>query len=660
VKDLRGGYIGVDVFFVISGYLITQFIEQRIKAGKFSILEFYERRVRRIVPALFFLLIAASVVSCFVLLPQDLVKFAKSQIATVFFMPNLYFYYRGSGYFEAGTNLKPLQHMWSLGVEEQFYIFFPLIMLVVARLKRRAKLTVICLVCVASFALSCWMVQYRGNPSEAFYLLPYRAWELLLGSLLALGVFRLPESGYLRNILAGAGLCAIVVSALAYSSATPFPGLAAALPCIGAALIIYAGESGPTLIGRALSVRPVVAMGLISYSLYLWHWPVIVFAREFIGRPLTSIEKALTVLLSVIAAAVSWRWVERPFRRLNFGATRSRLFSQAAVGAGCLLATATLYIAVHGWPRRFPKQVIAYADGVYDWDADWECPTSVQIERQPQCHLGTESRLPPDYILWGDSHAKSLAPTFRRLAKETGSRGWMAIYPACMPLLDVSRMDKPGCEKFNADVISIIEHYDIKTIVLSGRWSVGALGLSENELDDGRVQPLLFDSSSNTRSLAENPRAFERGLRRTVARLAAEGRKVILVMDVPDTGVNTPQYLARALLQGRIAAAPEDTRIGMSVYGKDSVAAVDHLLLNLADEFHAVTIDPKEQLCEGFQCLVARDGHSLYRDSNHLSNFGALLLVDQFRAILPSTVDSHIADGSRPGTPKPRTVQNLF
>jgi hypothetical protein len=229
-----------------------------------------------------------------------------------------------------------------------------------------------------------------------------------------------------------------------------------------------------------------------------------------------------------------------------------------------------------------------------------------------------------------------------------------------MPLLDVSRMDKPGCEKFNADVISIIEHYDIKTIVLSGRWSVGALGLSENELDDGRVQPLLFDSSSNTRSLAENPRAFERGLRRTVARLAAEGRKVILVMDVPDTGVNTPQYLARALLQGRIAAAPEDTRIGMSVYGKDSVAAVDHLLLNLADEFHAVTIDPKEQLCEGFQCLVARDGHSLYRDSNHLSNFGALLLVDQFRAILPSTVDSHIADGSRPGTPKPRTVQNLF
>jgi hypothetical protein len=185
--------------------------------------------------------------------------------------------------------------------------------------------------------------------------------------------------------------------------------------------------------------------------------------------------------------------------------------------------------------------------------------------------------------------------------------------------------------------------------------------LSENELDDGRIQPLLFDSSSTTRFLAENPRAFERGLRRTLARLAAEGRKVILVLDVPDTGVNTPQYLARALVQGRIPAAPEDTRIGMSVYGKNSVAAVDHVLLNLADEFHAVTIDPKKQLCEAFQCLIARDGHSLYRDSNHLSDFGALLLVDQFRSVLlHPTVDSRIADGSRPVPPKPRTMQTLF
>ena len=237
----------------------------------------------------------------------------------------------------------------------------------------------------------------------------------------------------------------------------------------------------------------------------------------------------------------------------------------------------------------------------------------------------------------------------------------MAIYPACMPILDVKRVDKPGCAKFNADVISLIERYDIKTIVLSGRWSVGALGLSENELDDGRIQPLLFDSSSTTRSLAENPRAFERGLRRTLARLAAEGRKVILVLDVPDTGVNTPQYLARALVQGRISADPEDTRIGMSVYGKDSVAAVDHVLINLADEFHAVTIDPKTELCEEFQCLIARDGHSLYRDSNHLSDFGALLLVDQFRPIvLHPAVDAHIADGSGQVCAKPRPSQNLF
>ncbi len=185
LKAISGGYIGVDVFYVISGYLITQFIDQRITTGRFTILEFYERRVRRIIPALFFLLLAATLAALLSLLPGDLVNFAKSELATVAFVPNMFFYLN-AGYFDSGARLKPLLHMWSLGVEEQFYIFFPPLMLVLSRWGSLGTRRVIALVAAASLGFSVWMVQFRGESDAAFYLMPFRAWELLLGALLAL------------------------------------------------------------------------------------------------------------------------------------------------------------------------------------------------------------------------------------------------------------------------------------------------------------------------------------------------------------------------------------------------------------------------------------------------------------------------------------------
>jgi peptidoglycan/LPS O-acetylase OafA/YrhL len=635
LKVTSGGYIGVDVFFVISGYLITQFIDQRIAAGRFSILEFYERRVRRILPALFFLLLAVSVASVFILLPEDLVSFAKSEVATVAFLPNVLFYLR-SGYFDTGARLKPLLHMWSLGVEEQFYIFFPPLMFLLSRLGRRGTVRAVGFITAASFALSVWTV-HRGLAQAAFYLVPYRAWELLTGSLLALRALPQIKGSLLHNVVAGVGLVAVMAGIFAFSSLTPFPGLSAALPCIGTALVIYANESGPTLIGSLLSFRPFVFVGLISYSLYLWHWPILVFAEQLRSRGLTGAESAVCCLLAFIGATLSWRFVEGPFREKIVGVTRSALMSQAAVGAICLLAVALLFVRERGFDDRFPKQAVAYASSKSERDKNLDvCLKSRDIEKQAACHLGLTKTDAPHFLLWGDSHASALAPAFDKVASDSGTAGWIASGPGCLPLLDVQRVDTPGCTEFNRDVLAMVQRDNIPAIILAGRWALASLGLTDLELHEGRSQIMLFDSFTKTRSLQENAAVFDRGLRRLLSDPAMQGRKITLVIDLPDTGVDTPRYLAHSVMWKEAAKASQEVQLSISPYSMES-SRVDDQLARIAKEFHAATINPKTELCNNDRCLIARNGRSLYRDSHHLTIFGALQLVEVLRPALAAS-----------------------
>src|SRR5215475_14441332 len=401
VRGFGGGYVGVDIFFVISGYLITKYVNQRIEAGRFSIVEFYERRVRRIMPALFFLLIVASVLAYYTLLPTDLYNFAKSQIATTLFVPNVFFF-RQSGYFDASAKLKPLLHMWSLGVEEQFYIFLPLTMVFVARWGRRGTLATLYGAMVASFALSVFAVMVQ--PAAAFYLVPFRAWELLLGSLLGVSAFPLIRDRALCHGLAALGVVLTLLPCFLYSRDTPFPGLAALVPCVGAALVIYANEAEPTPAGRLLSWRPFVGVGLISYSLYLWHWPMLVFGEDYLGRPLNRAETTIAVLLSLLAAAASWKFIEQPFRRRVVGGTRPALFSSMGAVAAAVVIAGTLGIVSHGLPERWPPQALRYAAARTDRDSEIAaCNASErQIKDGKLCRLGSSTSPQIDFIVWGD------------------------------------------------------------------------------------------------------------------------------------------------------------------------------------------------------------------------------------------------------------------
>ena len=274
INMFRGGFVGVDVFFVISGYLISAIILKDIAAGTFSIVSFYERRVRRIFPALIALFVGTTLLAYFFFLPTELIGFAKSLLAALFSVSNFYFW-RHSGYFSAPVDTKPLIHTWSLAVEEQFYIFLPIFLFLAHRFFPRRLRTSIVVIALGSFVLSA-VGAYR-DPTAAFYLPHTRAWELLLGVLISLDVFPAIRGPVLRNVSTICGLGLISAAVFGFSAYTPFPGIAALLPCVGAALIIAAGRSGNSLVGRMLSLKPMVFIGLISYSLYLWHWPIIVF-----------------------------------------------------------------------------------------------------------------------------------------------------------------------------------------------------------------------------------------------------------------------------------------------------------------------------------------------------------------------------------------------
>ena len=309
VPGFSGGYVGVDIFFVISGYLITGIIAREVDQGRFSILRFYERRFRRIMPALALMMLAVLAASAWLYLPADLASVPKSALAATLFVSNLWFF-TDTGYFAGGADVKPLLHTWSLAVEEQYYIGFPVLLMLLARAGSRWRSAIVATLALLSLSLSVFM--QRDTSGFAFYLLPTRAWELFAGALLALGCIPAIRQRWKREAIAWGGMAAIMLAVACYDRDTLFPGIAAMAPVLGAAALIHAAPG--TRAARLLGCPPLVGVGLISYSLYLWHWPLIVFTEYATDMPLAGYTRIAVIAAALIAALVSWRFVERPFR----------------------------------------------------------------------------------------------------------------------------------------------------------------------------------------------------------------------------------------------------------------------------------------------------------------------------------------------------------
>jgi peptidoglycan/LPS O-acetylase OafA/YrhL len=636
IPPFFGGYVGVDVFFVISGYLITSMILPEIGGHRFSLVTFYERRVRRIFPALFVVLIACVFCGALLLLPHGLKDLHESVAAATLFASNFLFWHK-SGYFDAPAHDRPLLHTWSLSVEEQFYVFFPLFLwLVATRVPRYLNSSMLC-VAVGSFLISIYQVHFA--PVSAFYLIPSRAWELLLGAGLAVGMVPGTASQRVCNAAVLTGLILIVASTLLYSRETPFPGLSAIPACFGTLLVIWAGEDRASVMSRILSWKPVVFVGLASYSFYLWHWPIFVFSKFYLVRNLTAIESALLIALSFALAAASLLLIERPFRRRNGLITRRQIFSVSAVTMAGLVGIGVFGYLAEGWPGRFPVDMQSLIAGrVNEDDEKYYCAQKLRaadVRSGQLCRLGATDGRHPAIIVWGDSQANALAPLFHRLAEQSGVSIQMATSAGCPPLLGVSVASLSldyDCHQLNEAVIDAIESMDVPIVVLVSRFSAYALGWDKDDMVEGSVQPYLSDYRADGSSRAASKQVFQRGIERTLLRLAKGDRAVWIVQEVPNLLVNGPEALVRAALTHRDVSLFELSL----AHHRDRSSFVNDVLDALMTKVPFRRIDPATMLCDDARCHLQEDGRSLYSDNNHLSAYGAVSLLPLFMPITDS------------------------
>ena len=465
-----GGFVGVDIFFVISGYLITHTICRDLDNGTYTIVEFYNRRIRRIFPALFMIFVFCIIITFFLTFPSEANNISRSIISSIFFVSNFVFYAQ-SGYFDRDSETNPLLHMWSLSVEEQFYIVFPLLIYLMRAVKSRATIPVLCALAVGSLLLSIWEVY--TDSAAAFFLVQFRAWELLIGSLLAMNVVPKLVRQWQAEALGLCGIATIVASVVLISKNAAFPGLAALPPCLGAAAVIHSSAATKTLTGRMLAFFPIRFIGLISYSLYLWHWPIFVFYRLFVGEP-SRIEKGALVVLCFLAATISWRLIERPFREKPY---KLKAYGTVLAGGIVMASTAaaafalgTVMESVYTYPRR-ATEVLSYAkidEGHLRPGTCFVLSSANGLDYRNGCLDIKPYR--STFLIVGDSHAAQL---------------WLGLqtsYPAinflqataagCVPVVgDKSR--GPVCSEIMRYVFEkFIPGVHLDGIIIAARWQI--------------------------------------------------------------------------------------------------------------------------------------------------------------------------------------------
>jgi peptidoglycan/LPS O-acetylase OafA/YrhL len=424
VVGFSGGFVGVDIFYVISGFLITSLIIRDVARENFSISSFYERRMRRIFPALFSIMFFCTSAAAVLFVPKDFVAFGKSMIAATLFASNVFFKHTAgpNGYFDRTSDAQALLHTWSLSVEEQFYLFFPTALLLLTRWAKGRVIVRLFLVAIVSFLINIWTTQYK--PLSAFYILIPRAWELLIGSLLAMKAVPPLRHRVSREIAGLVGLGLIAWAVFAFTKDTTFPGLNALFPCLGAWLILYAGEDGPSCVKTILTLPPVVFIGVISYSLYLWHWPILVFSRYFSAGDLSGVDTAIALMASLVMAFISFEFIERPFRGGDSPITRRQVFS---VGLAASLLSITLGLGIYwleGFPgrhddltRRLISNNIARKDDFQEVCTNWKNSVHSMADIN-FCQMGPNSS--KKIMFWGDSHVQQLYPLIKKMYDEGG------------------------------------------------------------------------------------------------------------------------------------------------------------------------------------------------------------------------------------------------
>lgn len=606
--SFSGGYVGVDVFFVISGYLIAGLILKELKQGTFTLGNFWERRVRRIAPAMLVVTAFTLVAGWFILMPADYAGYGKSLVGLMLLASNIQFKL-STNYFESSAEEKPLLHTWSLSVEEQFYLFVPVFLLLLARKQflNRAFL-ILSVAAILSFVLSVDGA-YR-HPTATFYLLPTRAWELFAGALLAFAQpSPAPAKTWRHECLAVLGMALILVPCFVYTTKTPFPGLAALPPVLGAVLLIWTGTFSVQLpiMSQMLASRPMVFIGLISYSLYLWHWPLFSFTRyQAIKEIPTQVWLAL-IAASFALAILSWRFVETPFRKRQFLVARPRLFAATAAAFVVLLGSGAVLYQTNGFAKRLTERTERLA-ATGKFDARYVREQDAASIPNGLTRLG-QTNAEAKLLVWGDSHAMAILPAIDELCRETGTAAVAATHAATPPVLDYFSRNEWGLNErsipFNAAVMDYIRTGKIKTVFLVSCWKMHG----------------------------ESPE-FQAALSKTIDLLLAAKVSVFLMKEVPTYTFNVNKTLVRLSYKGADTA-----QLGLSVAEYEAAEKLPPALLQQFKARGVTVIEPVPFLqarSKSDKFLPYDDGGSFYYDYFHLSTYGALALKPLLAPVIQS------------------------
>jgi peptidoglycan/LPS O-acetylase OafA/YrhL len=614
----RGGFVGVDVFFVISGYLITSIIYRELSSGNFSLLKFYERRVKRILPALFAMLLFSWLFAWLCLWPADFRSFSKGLPFVSWFGANIHFQHE-IGYFDPDVALRPLLHTWSLGVEEQYYLLFPFLLMLMFRFGKNGILLCLAIISMASlFAAQFWLSR---NPSAVFYFLPFRAWELLIGAIYALvsvdsaGLFH-RMGRKTRSVLGCIGILAILVAVVMYSEKTPFPGLSALLPTLGALLIIATAQPD-TLPGKLLSIPPMQAIGLWSYSIYLWHQPIFAFTRYQIDKPTPALMAGMVVLTLVLSYA-SWRWIEIPLRHRQW--PQKSVWLRTLAGILFFTLIGVLGKSDKDYFKRFSPDYLSELtiekklDRNYGLDRHCDSP-----DIGSRCQTADN----PDTLVWGDSYAMHIVPGI--IASQPDIKLMQRTMSACGPLLGIAPIlnnnirAAEACLRFNTAIMQRLPTWTtIKWVALSSKLTQ-YLGEGVTVLSaDGRILPASADLLSEA-------------LQQTVERITATGKRAVIFSPPPATGDDLGKCLAHA---ARFALPLKQCDFAVKDIEPIRQQAFD-VLRNLSTSTHPV-LWLTDGICNATLCQASHAGIFIFRDEGHLSIEGSRWLGQQlgFRAFI--------------------------
>ncbi|MGF1754908.1 acyltransferase, partial [Vibrio makurazakiensis] len=626
---IPGGFIGVDVFFVISGYIITSAIYPQILAKQFSFNEFYVKRIKRILPLFYVVSLTSLVLSYLLYTPNDFASFADSWRYASSFIANIYFE-RLSGYFAPTSETLPLLHTWSLSIEEQFYFVWPLVLLISARFLGNKLFAVVMAITVVVLLAYSEFISVT-SPGAGYYLIQSRGFELLIGALLSIlffykrkGEVSLPKPAYqLSGII---GFSSLFALAFFLDKDSVFPGVNALWVALASAMIILSGESKATWVSSVLSQKPVVLVGRLSYSLYLWHWPVLAFYRYY-NDTFTALDALICGLITVVLSIASWQLIENPLRHLNLKKRWVYLFYFVLPVTISIIAAKNI-ASNDGYPERFTDKALRlYQISSYTYDEEkYLQPLKDKSEPFEPYIIGDESK-PINTIIWGDSHAGHFRSFVDEVGNEFGFSSLIAGSAGCPPLLgsDLIKHGEPEapCTNRNNRFKEAIEKTKPAVVFLAARWAMYTETTRANGERGSRVY--LGDSSDYSESINNSRRAFNLGLQNTVEFLLENEIVPVLFEQAPSYSFKPSNCLMKNLAYSWKVSSSCDLPIG-DMESRQEYS--NQVVRDIASKYPEVLLIPTVSLmCDGEECKSNDNGVPFYHDNNHLNSQGARILA---------------------------------